>query len=807
MEAFSFFDESEKQVIAADKNGIVVYVNQTFLRACGYEKGDMLGQPFVSFLYNGIDFFNLIKDEHLLTLLSKSRNKKAQQFCAVQGKDGVWLFILDEPPQLQEKNSEFTLFETMLDSVEDFIFVKDVNGIYRCCNLAYAEKLIGLPKDKIIGKSDADLTQIDRATGFYEEKNSSAVLFCTSVPYEEKIRLATGENMIVDTFKVPFFDKYGNVKFIIGISRDISHHTNLKKNLIDESRKSRILFDLYSKASKHERPDEFIKSVTDDLISLYHLNGILFYLFSEERQKMLLFSSHGFDKKYIDSICVLSKDDEILKPLFHNGLPVRGSTKSCMESLLKPLFFKEKFLFYNIFSIVFREKLLGCIIFLERENQINQEQFSFISSVCDSLSVVINNFMLSEKQKRNYMELLNLQNQLICEKVAAENESKAQSKFIATLSHEIRTPLNGITGFLDLLSDSNLSTEQTAYVTNAKNASKTLLALINDILDISKIKSGGLVLENIRFNLLDTIKKIIEFHLTQAKEKGLFLKLHADPRLPKYVCGDPTRLKEILNNLISNAIKFTRVGGIDVTVKPIAADCNVTVLGYEVCDTGIGIESDKLKILFKPYSQADSSTARQYGGTGLGLSICKELVEHMGGSIQVKSTPKVGTKFEFTLKFGTAKDTPFPPTTQEETSGAKQNSAGRHIAKEVRILLAEDNEISRELIVFNLKKIGLSCDIACNGAQAVALAEKRPYDIIFMDCLMPEMDGYAATAQIRKTDAGKQHTVIIALTANSIEEGRQKCLKAGMDDFICKPLQQESLFRLIRKYYPSENSR
>ncbi|SHJ06401.1 PAS domain S-box-containing protein [Clostridium cavendishii DSM 21758] len=518
-------------------------------------------------------------------------------------------------------------------------------------------------------------------------------------------------------------------------------------------------------------------------------------------------------------------------------------------------------------------------------------------------------------------------------KEQAETANIAKSQFLANMSHEIRTPMNGILGFLELLQLTNLSLEQEDFIREAKVASEVLLHIINDILDFSKIEARKLVMENIEFNLRKIIEDAVSLLAPKAAAKGIELYTMIKEGVPEVVVGDPARLSQVLNNLISNAVKFTEHGEIAVIVDCLEIEKKIALLSFQVKDTGIGIDREHINTIFQSFSQADASTTRKYGGTGLGLAISNELVKMMGGEISVESILGEGSTFKFDVRLrivkgsteqkfeflklddvnilivdenennrriinsyiqgiglkvfeaqdastaittiltnantknrisvaiinyqmpdmngyelaNTIKTIPFTkdiklilltsvtqkgevkalkeygfsaylgkPVRRDElldciaiTLGIKKEDEEKnkiitkHIVKEVknslepRILLVEDNEMNRKIIISMLKSHGMICDVAVNGSEALKVVTEKDYDVILMDCQMPVMDGYECTSKIRDFEGEKKHTIIIAMTANAMEGDYEKCIKAGMDNYISKPINFDTMFSLI----------
>ncbi|BCZ45957.1 hypothetical protein psyc5s11_20240 [Clostridium gelidum] len=521
-------------------------------------------------------------------------------------------------------------------------------------------------------------------------------------------------------------------------------------------------------------------------------------------------------------------------------------------------------------------------------------------------------------------------------KELAESANIAKSQFLANMSHEIRTPMNGIFGFLELIQSTTLSLEQKDFIREAKSASEVLLNLINDILDFSKIEAKKLTLEKVEFNLRTIIEDAVSLLAPKAAEKGLELNTMINAGVPEEVIGDPSRIKQILINLISNAVKFTQSGEISVTVDYLEEENEIAVLSFEVRDTGIGIAKEDIHKIFESFNQADTSTTRKYGGTGLGLAISNQLVKMMGGEICVESSLSKGSifkfdvslkiikraykqKFEFDkldntnilialdnknnskiissylqgtgLKVFEVQDATSAITTilsnsntenkisiaiidyqmpdmsgyelatalkiipiakeiklilltsiaqRGDTKAIKEYGFSSYLSKPLRrddlvsciavalglkkedeeevhqgleihkvkedknllkprILLVEDNEMNRKILISILKSHKMTCDVAINGSEALKAVSEKDYDVVFMDCQMPVMDGYESTAKIRLFEGNKKHTTIIAMTANAMEGDSQKCIESGMDYYISKPIDFNIMFKLIEE--------
>ncbi|HOS48898.1 MAG TPA: response regulator [Bacteroidia bacterium] len=401
------------------------------------------------------------------------------------------------------------------------------------------------------------------------------------------------------------------------------------------------------------------------------------------------------------------------------------------------------------------------------------------------VAIDVTSFKKSEEELRSTIEF-------------TEAGAKIKEQFLANMSHEIRTPIHGIISLTQFVLKTELNGEQTNYLNLIKKSADTLLVIVNDILDLSKIDSGKMTFEEVPFNLRDTIQTAVAAFIPKTIEKNIQIKTSVSPNLPEYIAGDPVRLTQILNNLLGNAVKFTEKGFIAIGASATESNGDSVVIEFTIKDTGIGIPQHKIGTIFESFTQAGSDITRKYGGTGLGLNISKQLVEKQNGTINVESVIDEGTTFIVKMPFMISKES----TITEESSSTVINENNRDLS----ILVAEDHDINRFIIEKMLKEWGFKTAFATTGTEAVQKASEATYDLILMDVEMPDMNGYRATEVIRTEFTSSMKNVpIVAMTGNAMTGERERCLEAGMNDYISKPFKPEELKQLILKLTVKES--
>lgn len=646
--------------------------------------------------------------------------------------------------EISETSSRFELTQSLLNEFLDhnkaLSFIKDAAGRYVYVNRSFLE-FFRVKAENILGKTDFEWLPEQLAHQFTENDNHVR----TTGETLEVIESVPSDHGVIRSLVCKFLiaDKAGN-KCVGGIALDVS------KRLEAEELKGQLA------------------AIVD--------------------------SSH-------DAI-LASSPEGIIRTCNRSAERIFGyRTDEMVGQHLNILVPKENV--HYVEQILLRLKMGDDVVHREGECLLKDGQIIYISvtasPIRDAMGVITGvSFVARDMSRRREMEqvLRQTSSDLAVARDQALESSSLKSAFVATISHELRTPLSAILGMAELLSYTEMTEEQQAFLQILDDSAKSLLGIVSDILDLSKIEAGKLALEHVPFNLIFLAQECARTLSASAKAKGLFLKTQIDQGMPQFVMGDPGRVRQTLINLIGNSIKFTETGGITVEVATVSEDRNTIYIRFSVTDTGIGIAEKDQRLLFKPFTQVDGSHARKYSGTGLGLSISKELVEMMDGTIGVESMAGMGTTFWFLI--------PFKMCGQPSDSETKYDSDNPTFSKNLvgkLILVVEDSPVLQNLIIKQLETGGIKAHAVASGMKAIEKIKNQDFDLILMDCQLPELDGYSATVAIRQLESTSGRRIpIIALTAGAMDSDREKCINAGMDDYLSKPTNIRQLFDKLESW-------
>ncbi|BBP44084.1 PAS domain-containing hybrid sensor histidine kinase/response regulator [Thiosulfativibrio zosterae] len=640
----------------------------------------------------------------------------------------------------QELHHQNVLMRTALDETPDVIVMKDWEGNFILVNQAVAHLYDATPEE-MIGKEDGYFTGNQEQAQFFKESVQQIMTkFETEVVIEDSTNAETGEVRHFQSIKKPLLDEKGN-KQILVIAHDITDIVTAQKQIEDS-----------------EKRLNYVMQATQEGVWDWHIpSGAL----THNRQwfKILAYEESDLTHMMDDFVqCLLPEDQPKIMEKIQACF--RGEAPYVSEHQMR--------------------RRDGKLIWVyDRGNIVERDEQGNPIRMVGSFAEITDRKLAEVKLQE--------------EKLRADAANQAKSEFLANMSHEIRTPMNGVIGMTDLLLDSPVTPETRQALEIIRQSGQSLMSIINDILDFSKIEAGKVEIEKTPFSLVNTANGLLVLLKPAAMAKNLVLNLEFISSDLDWILGDEQKLKQILTNLMGNAIKFTQKGTITLLLEKIQV-FDGEILKVSVRDTGVGLSKEDQTKLFKPFSQVDASTTRKFGGTGLGLSICKRLTELMGGEIGVDSEPQAGATFWITLPLNqVAAVLPKAPMGAQTLNTDLSN---------LKVLVVEDNIVNRKVIEALLKKFGCQYVSAENGLQALDKLQENEVDLVLMDCQMPVMDGYEASKQIRAGKAGAQNRLkpIVALTANVLDEDRQMCFASGMDDFLGKPINLQALKLVLQKF-------
>lgn len=688
--------------------------------------------------------------------------------------------------------------QTLIDAIPAPIFIIDAKNLYQGCNGAF-EAYLGLPRHEIIGKTLYDILPRNLAEKHHEM--DPALDRKPGIQVQEaSIQYADGKWRDVLFNKATFSSSDGTLAGMVGVMLDITDRKRAEKTLCRQNEYLAALHETTLGLISRLELGDLLEAIVVRAGALVGTSNGFVYFYNPETD--LLEKQIGLGAHSTNAGFRIKPGEGLVGKVWELGEPMVVEDYSAWEGRHQDPRFDQLHWMVGIplKSDAHVAGVLGLSCFKAGKG-FDKEEISILSRFAELASIALDNARLYTRLNLELAERKRAEEDLREAKETADAASKAKSEFLASVSHEIRTPMNAILGMTRLTLDTNLTQEQQSYQEIILSSARSLLEILNAILDLSRIEAGRLEIEATSFNLPHLLNVLCDMFRERAAEKKINLTSYAADDVPSVVIGDPLRLKQVLINLIDNAVKFTDAGKISVRVERLEAseDGARVKLSFSVEDTGIGVAPDQIDRLFDSFTQVDGSTTRKYGGTGLGLAISKRLVEMMGGEFSVDSGPGKGSRFSFTAWLEHAEG-----MAAGEEIGTESELIGQ--IKGACILLVEDNFINQRVAAEMLRKAGVTVEIASNGLEAIQAVGRSRFDALLMDIRMPEMDGYDTTRQIH-ADPRFASLPIIAMTAHTMKGDRKKCMEAGMNDYVAKPVDAKQLFSVLAKWVHPEESK
>ncbi len=802
----AFFDLAGVAIAAADTQGRIIAHNKTMEQILGYTEEELINQPGTAISHP--DDAQITR-QYLSDIISGKRDSYRMEkryihkngsviwadvsVTAMRDENGSVIRMIAAGFDISErKRAETELLrqkeelQIILDSVPAAVFYKDaLNRVIRA-NKNWC-RIFGVSEDQIIGKSLHEILPKDTAERLHQQ-DLEVIRTGQPVNIVEPLETVQGIRWF-STDKIPARDEHGNITGIFGFALDITERKQSEE--YRKQNEARLESLLRISQYRTENSKELLDYALAEAIRLTDSKIGYIYYYSEDRKE---FTLNTWSQDVMKECRITTP--QILYHLDKTGIwgeAVRQRCPIVINDFQSPNPLKKGY--PEGHAALYRFLTVPVII----EGRIVAVT-GVANKPCDYDDSDARQLILLMDSVWNIAQRKKFEEKLIKAKETAEAATRAKSEFLANMSHEIRTPMNPVINMTRLLLETDLNPEQRDYVETVMTSAEILLSLINDILDFSKIEAGKMELEHRAFDLRNLLDQVEDILGMKAEEKGIRIIRQTGADLPSRLMGDPVRVRQILLNFVNNAVKFTHEGMIIIRVFSQDDGDSHAILRFEVTDTGVGIPKDRLKQLFTPFSQADSSVSRKYGGTGLGLAISKQLAELMHGEVGAESEEGKGSVFHFTARFEKTGD-------QSGVSGEERRITGvssvfqKKFKGNIRILLAEDNIMNQKVAQAILKQFGLCADTVGNGNEAVDALRKDFYDLVLMDVQMPETDGLTAAKIIRNPYSGviDPNIPVIAMTANVTKEDRENCLAAGMDDYLSKPVDPEELFAVLAR--------